>query len=288
MRNGRPPSTCFRKTTWNSMRVLPLVVELVGVGVEAVGARRRERRWPRGRPRRRRAASANALRQRANGSRMGACEVPKRTNVSASAGSAAASDAVRVPVADGAAPRVDVRRDEPDHRAAPFARGGAVGHRQARLVDVPPQLRPVAVVRAAGVASPARTADSANSRSTRARAVAVASAPRGRAPVRARSASRTTTSTGTSAPISRDASRAMSAHVEAPAEARHDGHEHRGERRRCASVTPWVSRRTSTRPCSRSGTDDGLDGAQRGTGAASIDISLRPYVERRAAATSAA
>ena len=115
-------------------RVLALVVELIGEGVEAVGAR--------GEGVDALASSAStapsgvskALRQRANGSRIGACEVPKRTNVSASAGSRRRARAVRAPVPDGAAPRIDVRRHERDHRPVAVRRRRrrvAVGLREA-------------------------------------------------------------------------------------------------------------------------------------------------------------
>ncbi len=103
---------------------------------------------------------SKALRQRANGSRIGACDVPKRTNVSTSLGMAFARARVGAPVSDGASPRIDVRGDQRAHRAARAiavrdrrcrARAVAVGLREAGLVDVALEGGSLAVVRAAGV-----------------------------------------------------------------------------------------------------------------------------------------
>ena len=212
---------------------------------------------------------AKALRHRANGCRIGACDVPKRTKVSASAGSAASSARYACPYPT--APRQGSMWGATSPSMRPPDEGEAREGRSTlgpALSRQPRSMYCARACRSPWYAPPAcaagRTVARANSASTRARA------SRKVAPSRKRrrsssSASRTTTSTGTSTPRSlRDGGRDFVA-GEPSHEARDDRHQRRRDDRMALGDALGVTQEEHA-PVLPVGDDDRFDGAKGRSG----------------------
>ena len=135
-------------------RVLALVIELIGIRVESVSARGQgvdalhvglhvsER-------------CGEGLAAQCEGSPHGSMRCAEEDEGVGLGRESGGKGAVCMPVAQRSAPRVDVRRDEPDHRLSVGGTGRSrlpvVCRGQARLLDVPPQLGCYPVIGAAGV-----------------------------------------------------------------------------------------------------------------------------------------
>ena len=217
MRAGRSPSRCFRKTTWNSSECSRLWLNWSAYGSNGARARasasiasRSASIAPSG--------VSKALRQSAKGCahrRVRRAEEDERVDLLPA--SARRERPVGVAVADRAAPRIDVRRDERRPAASRAARS-PFGVRRARhlLVDVPRELvrhrrgrrRPRATRGARGA--------SANSRSTLARAARNARPLEEERLARARWRAARRPRPAPPRRARRDASRAISSHVCAP------------------------------------------------------------------------